>query len=338
MRRLADERGFTLIEVLVSASLMLLVMGATMTLLSASSRQHRLVEQQADAEQTVRISLDRVSRDLRNLASPTDLSAAAVVAGAGTLPRSVERDLSYDLIFRAVDDTKPAGSLNVTNVKRVRYCLEATNPQKGVLWQQTQTWTTALAPAMPTDTACPGTGWSPAQDHIMATGVVNRADGLNRPVFRYAGNVGTIMGTDDDSRADVYRLRTDLYVDADHLRSPRAAHLATALFLRNQNREPLASLSIIGINTTTRLIDLNGTASVDPEGQLLEYQLYFDPPSPLPDCKQAAPDASCILPASGRLQFVAPAAGTHTYVLKVSDPSGLVATTVKQFTYPPPTS
>jgi type II secretory pathway component PulJ len=335
--RLREESGLTLIEVLIAASLMLIVMSATMTLLSASNRQQRLVDEHNEAQQEVRVALDRMARELRNLASPADLSSAAVLSGAGALPRSVERNLPYDLVFQNVRDVRTPGSSNVTNVGRTRYCLDATDRERGVLWQQRQTWTTAAAPLVPADTACPGTGWDDGGDRSISAAVTNRAGGVDRPLFRYAGVAGTITATDGDARADVARVRADLHVDPTPGRSPRATHLATAVFLRNQNREPLASFTITGLNPTTRLIDLNGTASTDPEGQLLNFQFYYDPPSPLPVCDvepPLTPDPSCILPASARMQFTVPAAGVHRYVLKVSDPSGLIGTAEKEFSYP----
>ena len=341
MSRLGDERGLTLVELLVAATIMILVLGATMTLLTASVRQQRLVEQHNEAQQEVRTTLDRLARDLRNLASPTDLSAAAVLGGGGVQPRAIERNLGYDLIVKAVADTMPAGSLNASNVKRVRFCLDASNPQHGTLWRQTQTWTTVTAPPMPGDAACPGSGWNAGENLALGTAVVNRAGGQDRPAFRYAGPAGTITGTDDGSRADISRVRVDLHVDPDPARAPRAAHLSTALFLRNQNREPVANFTITGLNTTTRLIDLNGSASADPESQQVQHQFYFDPPTPLPSCEDTEttdPHVSCILPAAARLQFIAPSAGEHVYVLKVSDPSGLVGTSEQRFTYPPPAS
>jgi len=334
VRRLRDERGMTLIEVLVAATLMLIVLGATMTLLTANSRQQRLIDEHNDAQQQVRVSLDRMARELRNLASPADLSAAAVLSGVGTLPRSVERNLPYDLVFQTVADQRAAGSANATNVTRRRYCLDATDPEQGRLWQQRQTWNTAVAPAVPASTACPGAGWDAGADRLIATSVANRAGGLERPLFRYAGEAGAIGATDEASRADISRVRADLHVDPTPGRSPRASHLSTALFLRNQNREPTAAFTITGLNPTTRLLDLNGTASEDPEGQLLDYQFYYDPPTPLPDCAVESPDASCILPASPRLQFTVPAAGSHRYVLKVTDPSGLAGATEQEFNYP----
>ncbi len=333
MRRLSDQRGFTLVEVLVAASLMLVILSATMTVLAAASRHQRLVEQHNDTQDQTRTALDRLARDLRNLASGSDLSETQVLSGGATLPRSVERNLPDDLVFRTINDVRPASTFNVTNVKRVRYCLDSRNPERGVLWQQTQTWTTAVEKLMPTDTTCPGTGgWDPGADRVAAASVVNRIGGRNRPVFRYSGDAGTIIDTTETARADITRLRADLHVDPNPLSGRRESHLATAVFLRNQNREPVANIQITVLNHGSRLIELNGTGSEDPEGRpLREYQFYIDPPAVLPVCSGETPHASCLMPPSPRAQVSLPDTLVHTFVLKVTDPAGLVGVARQDF-------
>ena len=329
MRRLAEERGMTLIELLIAATLTLVVTGATLTLLAVTARHQRLLEQHNEAQQQVRSSLDFLARDLRNLASPLNLASTTSMGCHGARPGPVGRNLPYDLIYCAVADIKPASTANAANVKRVRYCLDSANPERGVIWQQTQTWTTAAPPAMPSDTACPGANWN-EHSRIVSDAVVNRAGAQQRPLFRYAGEPGAITGTDDAARALISRVRADVYVDGDTSRSPREAHLATALFLRNQNREPVASFTIDVLNPLLPLLELNGTASQDPESQRLRFQFYMDPPSPLPDCDVPTPNASCIMPASPRAQ-ITPPAGPHTFVLVVRDPAGLRGTMVRSY-------
>ena len=329
MKRLAEERGMTLIELLLAATLTLVVTGATLTLLAVTARQQRVVEQHNEAQQQVRSSLDLLARDLRNLASPLNLASTSGIGCHGTRPGSVGRNLPYDLVYCAVADAKPASTANAANVKRVRYCLDSADPERGVIWQQTQTWLTATPPAMPSDTACPGANWNESS-RIVSSAVVNRSGGRERPLFRYAGEPGAITGTDDASRGLISRVRADVYVDADSSRSPREAHLATAVFLRNQNREPVASFTIDVLNPVLPLLELNGTASQDPESQRLRFQFYVDPPSPLPDCDVPAPHASCIMPASPRSQ-ITPSPGPHTFVLMVRDPANLRATMTRSY-------
>jgi type II secretory pathway pseudopilin PulG len=300
MSRLRDEQGMTLIELAVASLISLIILGATMTVLAAANRQQRLNENQNDAGQTVRTTLDRMARQLRNMASPTDITSVA-----GTLPRAIDRNLPYDLVFKDVQDVKIAGSLNQPNVRRVRYCLNTTTPTKGVLWQQIQTWTAATPPALPADAACPGTGWT--TQRTVATNVTNNVG--NRPVFSYTGDAGVITATDSNSRADVTRVLADLFVDADTTRLPKELELSTSVFLRNQNREPTAVMTKTILNPTSRLIQLNGSASQDPESQSLSYSWFMD--------GGTTPIGTGIV-----LQYTVPA-GVHTFQLKVFDPAGL---------------
>ena len=185
MSRLRDESGMTLVELLVSMVLGLLILSATLLVIDTTWRNDRRAQIVNDQQQSVRISLDRMARQLRNLASPTVLTAAG-----GTLPRSVERNLPYDLIFQDVENTKPSGSLNSANVRRVRYCLEAGDPANATLWMQTQNWTDATAPTMPADTPAraglgrrQGPGSSPERHERLA---VDTAPGVH--LFRRRGS------------------------------------------------------------------------------------------------------------------------------------------------------
>ena len=303
MRRLSDQRGITLVELLVASFVSMVVLGATMSIVIVMARGAKNDDRQNEAQQTARQTLDNMSRELRNMASPTSLLGTADVA---TAPRSIDRDLPNDLIFKDVDQVQPAGSLNKPNVRRVRYCLKSTTPSNGVLYLQTQTWTTATDPAQPADTACPGAGWSTTA--IVTNHVTNPVG--NRPVFTYTGDSGTITATDSSSRSDISRIAASLYVDADANQLPAETQLTTSVFLRNQNREPAASTSGSQVlNTTTRTVQLNGSASVDPEGQTLTYKWFMD--------GGTTPIGTGVL-----YQFQVPA-GQHSFVLKVFDPANL---------------
>jgi type II secretory pathway pseudopilin PulG len=302
MSRLSDQRGITLVELLVASFVSMVVLSATMSIVIVMARGAKADSRQNEAQQTARLTLDTMSRELRNMASPTSLLGTADVA---TAPRSIDRDLPTDLIFKDVDQVQPAGSLNKPNVRRVRYCLKTTTSTNNVLYMQTQTWTTAADPALPADAACPGAGWTTTQ---IETNHVTNAVG-NRGVFTYTGDAGTITATDSSSRADISRVAANLYVDADTTQQPPETQLSTSVFLRNQNREPVASTSGSQVlNSTTRTIQLNGSASQDPEGQTLTYQWWMD--------------ATTQIGTGVLLQYKVPA-GQHSIVLKVFDPANL---------------
>ena len=168
IRALRDERGVTLVEMLLASILSLLVMGASLAAFDALQGNHKLTQEHNEAQDVTRQQTDRLARELRNLASPSQLTS-----DLSAQPQAVDLAADYDLVFRVVDDVRPAGSLNAANVKRVRYCLNNTTPSNGVIWRQTQTWTTSATPALPSTAACPGTGWD-ATDTQYIGNVANR--------------------------------------------------------------------------------------------------------------------------------------------------------------------
>jgi type II secretory pathway pseudopilin PulG len=299
MSRFKDESGFTVVELAVSAFIALVVFGATLTVLAAANTQQRLNERTNDAQQDVRVTLDRMARQLRNLASPNVLTSVG-----STLPRSVDRDLPYDLVFQDVDQNRPAGTLNSANVRRVRYCLNSDTPTNGTLYMQTQTWNTATAPLVPADVSCPGAGWTTTV--IVGQHITNKVG--DRPVFRYSGDTGLITASDSDSRADISRVEADVFLDPDTTKRPAETSLTSSVFLRNQNREPESAFTLTVTNPTTRTVQLNGSASQDPEGQPLTYYWFID------GVQQST---------EGIVVQLSVTAGTHTFALHVKDPAGL---------------
>lgn len=245
-RRLAQERGFTLIETLMAAALMAGVSGAALTTLTEFGTTTTRADAQNDAQQEARRSLGLVAQELRNLASPTN-----------ELPEAVEKATATDLVFLSVADERPAGSLNERNTRRVRYCLDTTSR---TVWRQDQTWTTATAPAAPSTTACPTPpadgGWGQAR--AVALNVVNGT----RALFTY--NAAALV--------DITEIRAKLWIDADPARVPGEIELETSAYLRNQNRGPTARFTAAPSGSQ---ILLNGSESSDPEGKSLEY-LWYD--------------------------------------------------------------
>jgi type II secretory pathway pseudopilin PulG len=313
MTRIRDERGLTLIELLVAMIVSMIVLGATFAVFEAMVRQDITVQRQTELETLARQGSDRLARQLRNLASPADV---VTNIAASTQPKSVDRDLPSDLIFKDVSDTLPPGSLNSANVRRIRYCLQnsgvvpgtgfSASPTRGVLWVQYQTWTTVTPPPVPADTTCPGTGWTTRR--IVADHLVNDAA---TPVFRYSGDVGVITGITDADREQIARVQTMLLIDGDTTRLPKAATITTGVVLRNQNRAPVAAFNYSLLNPVTCAVQLNGSASEDPESKPLEYEWYID------GIKQ---------PETGVVTQKSVSKGTHAFSLKVYDRARLVGT------------
>jgi prepilin-type N-terminal cleavage/methylation domain-containing protein len=318
--RARAESGFTIIEVLVAMVIGLVILGATLTVFAALVRKQQYTERQTEVETGARQGIDRLARQLRNLASPADIITNV---SASTQPKSVDRNLPYDLIFKDIDDVRPVGSLNSANVRRVRYCLQTTgavpgagftaSSTRGVLWLQTQTWTTALPPAVPLAADCPGGGWT--TQRIVADHVMNAAASPARPVLRYSGDSGLVTDTTEAAREKIARVEATLIIDADPARRPVAAQLTSSVMLRNQNRAPTAQFTYTLLNPllspTTCSVQLNGSASEDPESKPLEYAWYVD------DVLQSQPGVV--------LQLVIPK-GTHQFRLVVRDRAQLAGT------------
>jgi hypothetical protein len=291
MSRLRSEAGeFSLAGILVALTLFGGVLGATLTLFQGFDKASRATQDRSDNQDRTRQGVDRIVRELRNLASPTQEKPEAVdVAGA------------YDLVFQSVDALGPNSGLNAANVMRVRYCLSSST-SNGLLYRQVQRWTTAATPAVPSISTCPGTGW--ASSEVVGDHVVNRYNNQSRPVFTYNGAAAV----------DVSTIRTDLFIDTDPARAPVESRLSSGVFLRNQNRRPIAVFDTPG-KTSTGLI-LNGSESTDPEGEPLTYVWY---------------DGSTKVGDGIVFNYTVAKGTSHNISLKVYDPAGLegVAPTVQ---------
>jgi hypothetical protein len=200
-------------------------------------------------------------------------------------------------VFQTVDATKANGSANDRNIKRVRYCLGPSSGGKATLYSQQQTWTAPNPPpTFPSTASCPSSAW-PTQ-FALSTNVVSREQG--KPIFTYNATEST----------SVTSVGAELYVDIDPSRSPSATKLSSGVFLRNQNRAPVASFTATYTGTGRRVL-LNGSASEDPEGHALEHFDWY----------RAGSDTKI---ASGIVAYwEATQAGTYSFELRVRDHAGL---------------
>ncbi len=248
MRRARGESGFTLVELLIATSLMLVILIATFGSLDRFTTTTRVSADQNDSQQQARQAMGQLTRELRNHA----------VANTQA-PEGIAVAEPFDLVFETVGQTRPAGSSNTANVQRIRYCLSGSPPAK--LWAQTQKWTSAATPPVPETVSCPSSQW--ATQRVMAEDVVNRLN-ANRPVFTY----------DAATAAQVRRVEVSLFVDTTLAQLPKETHLQSAIFLRNANHAPVAAFTA-DVTGSGRML-LNGTASTDREGERLRYTWKVD--------------------------------------------------------------
>lgn len=268
MRRVGEQDGFTLIEVLTSMTLMLVILGATLTTLTSYESNASFDRKSKDAQDRSRAALRQLARHLRNVASPTEGERDPIDKATDT-----------DLIFQSVDPQGPANDQNVANIRRVRYCLDSSDPDHPVVRFQHQRWSTAAPPALPANDACPAAGWTAlpgGSSRVVAADVVNTRGGAKRPIFMYRASlpgcsVTPITGT---CLEEIIAIRSKVFVDVNGSgKRPAEASLETSVALRNQNRPPTATTSVTPVAPNQFL--LNATASVDPEGETLRYEWYI---------------------------------------------------------------
>jgi prepilin-type N-terminal cleavage/methylation domain-containing protein len=286
------EDGFTIVELLMAMSIFVIVMFATLNTLDVFGQQTALTNRRNDTEQQARSVVDQLARQLRNLASPTPGH-----------PQAIDKATAYDLVFQSVDATGPNSGANLSNVRRLRYCLDSADPSAGKIWLQVQTWSSAATPTAPSTAACPDSDARWLHSDVAITNVVNRNGGQDRPVWLY----------DAVATGEISFVRATLAFDLNPERGTHESTLSSGVFLRNQNRAPVAAFTATA--TGGRHVLLNGSTSFDPDGQPLTYAWY---------------DGTTAIGAGITSDYVAPTAGAHTLTLKVTDPGGLVGDATPQ--------
>jgi len=282
--RLRDEQGqMTIVELLVSMTIFIVVLGATLLTFQTFDTLNRRTVSRSASQDSARTSVDRLARNLRNLASPTIEK-----------PQAVDKATPYDLIFQTVDPVGPNTGANAANIKRVRWCLDPTDPTNEKLYVQEQTWTTQSTPTVPASSSCPSSGWTTT--NILVSNITNNYGGQARSLFSY----------DSATLTAIHEIHVDLYSDLDPAKAPNETHITTGVFLRNQNAAPVAAFSY-ALQGSSAIV-LNGSQSYDPEGDALTY-------SWLDGGKKVG---------TGVTFSLAVTSGTsHSIQLQVFDPSGL---------------
>jgi prepilin-type N-terminal cleavage/methylation domain-containing protein len=325
--RLRGEQGWTLIELLVAMTLMLIVLSATLTSFEGFTSRSATASKQNDTLDQARASSEVLARQLRNLAS------AKPNSGVASSFYALDYWTPYDLVFKSADPTR----------RRVRYCLDNRDPNNEIVWQQLEA-VAAAGDADPPFThdmvaTCPV---APAINQwASATQVthwgVNRRAGQDRPLFQYDAPQPAglpVPATNDsdfltwgDQGTSVKRIRTNLWIDVNAAnKDPREASLSSAVYLRNQNQKP--TVSFTGTPSSQHQVILNGSASNDPEGRTLLYRWYLG--TSYPGCPAGDGGAGYTLMGTGiTLTYAFPDGSDQRVTLEVTDPGGLCASLPK---------
>src|SRR4051812_10756136 len=116
MSRLRHNSGFTLVEVLVSIPIMVVVLLATLTVFDRFNSNASTARKQNDALDVSRVTIDQITKQLRNLANPT--------TGSSTIGSAAD----YSFAFQTSDPSRTW----------VRYCLQGgTAATGGTVWLAT---------------------------------------------------------------------------------------------------------------------------------------------------------------------------------------------------------
>lgn len=305
-RRVRNEDGFSLPEVLIAMTIMLVVMIATLASLDSYRTRQKLDERRSEAQESLRRGVDHLERQLRNLATPV------------SLVKSIYRAEPADLVFQTADPQK----------RWVRYCIDTSDPKiatgKAALWYQVSA---AATNTPPTAASCPGAAWS--YQETVGEGVVNARDGLARPIFRYnwpKSATGAAITTDTST---ITQIRTELWVDANPGASPLEQRLSSGVFLRNQNQAPIPGFTW---TPNGHGVVLNASPTTDYEGRRLNYHWYYGPSPAIPSgCAPPEPAPASYLGSGIVLsaQFPETTASPQSVTLCVIDPGDLSATLQK---------
>jgi Tfp pilus assembly protein PilV len=312
------EGGFTLVEVLIAAALSLVVLGGTLAIMDTFNHQYLASNQRNDAQDKARLGIDRIVRQLRNIASPI------------TTPKLLERATPYDVVFQTVGT--PSGS-NTSGDQRVRYCVPSDtasgSASKEVLISETQTWSTAAPPASPWSSdpsvtiACPVSSLPSgvSGSTILVPNVTNRYQGTDRAALFSFNNSATAPS----DLTTVTSVQINLFVNPTPTvtTAKTETELQSAAFLRNEVRQPVAGFT--STSTSGHGILLNAGTSYSPDGYDLSYSW---------SCISAGcPNATALSQATDALISWNPGvAGNYQVQLIVTDPSGLTDTSTQWVT------
>jgi len=291
------QSGFALTELIVSMAIVSVVMMATLSAFASFHRDERQNRLHNESTDMARLAMERMTAQLRNLSGPND-----------NVPESVEKAEPFDLVFLTVDPVKPVGSLNARNIKRVRYCVGAASGGRAPLIRMEQEWDSVAKPPGFSTTTCANTtatagGWEVTA--IVANDLVNTTQATPAPVFTYMP-AGAALD-------EITAIRAELNVDVNPNERPAAVSLGSGVFLRNQNRKPVASCSALATDNGMQ-VALNGSASEDPEGfNLKTYTWYVN-----------GEKISAIQGVVGVWTATSP--GTYTFTIEVEDQGNLSAT------------
>ena len=304
--RVSRDQGFTLIEVLVTMTLALVVFGATLAAFNVFQQEEGYTRKRNETQDAARNTIDRLSRQLRNVIAPS-----AEYAGA------LEENKEYSVKFETVNTSSASfGSENPAHAMRVRYCLDDTHSSDEILREYSQEWK-EKDPGTPTTTSCNGKlegGWTNTRQ--LVEHVTNEIDEHKKhAVFSYSSS----------ELPQVVTVTSDLYLDVNPGHRPGESRLTSSVALRNANRRPVAKFTIAS-EAGSKNYRLNASESYDPDGLALTYKWWET---------EGSGSETELSTTSQIFQTELKSKNTeYTFKLQVTNPGGLSETTTGKVTTP----
>jgi prepilin-type N-terminal cleavage/methylation domain-containing protein len=326
MKRVRDDHGFTLIELLVAMAITSVIFGSTLSVLDVFQSNNRFDQLRNENQDTARTTLDRLSRQLRNIVART--------TSEGTVPGALEVAEPYEITFETVDTTKATSGENKVNAMRVRYCLNDSEPENEILWEQVRRWTTSEAPALPSSTSCPdrtkeGTSepdWNTSTQVVQH--VTNRIGGQGNPESKAKADENRWLFTYSAKETpEILSVNANLFVNINPKQTrPGESQLTSGVSLRNANRVPVAEFT--ATEEGNRQVRLNASASYDPDGLSLTYKWWINGEELTATTQQYLTKAECA--AKKEAGFCVNS--KPKFKLEVINPGGLSTHTEKELT------